>query len=98
MDKAVPPTEVSDLPNRSRKKKTFFPKFIEKNSLQDRHTCVFGTISVFLVQRIHALFIFSNTRLNNSCLRWFKSVATEMFGQGFFFKNLLRTSVGLFNV
>lgn len=30
MDKAVPPTEVSDLPNRSRKKKTFFPKFIEK--------------------------------------------------------------------
>lgn len=46
MDKAVPPTEVSDLPNRSRKKKTFFPKFIEKNSLQDRHTCLWNDFCV----------------------------------------------------
>lgn len=52
MDKVVPPTVKCLICPTGVETFFFFPNSLKKNSLQDRHTCVFGTISVFLVQRI----------------------------------------------
>lgn len=46
MDKVVPPTVKCLICPTGVEKKTFFPKFIEKNSLQDRHTCLWNDFCV----------------------------------------------------